>query len=474
MLKKRRFILIVFIVMLGMVLSINFLWDSKDSIREYENQIERRISAVVEEFDEDYINLLMNNRPNQQVSFLSLTIPTKHPFYLFSEQGELLYWSDNEMIPKFDDFQKNRKFQLIVNTKGTYLSHLRKLSRDGQGFWMVQVFSLHDNVEIQNEFLNAGPNPKIFGNDRFVLSSEPKEEYIPINRKNDEYLFSILFRVGYESAGQDSNQTVLVFFFSLLGLVIIIGGDFVFTIWKKGRRVAAIVYSSLILLSIRAIMVFFNFPQSFSDIGLFDPSNYASSLINPSLGDLMLNVMCLMVIFGMMMGLLGSKRFLIAFLQFKNKSNHWIFFIMVYFTSTGLMFLYFFLFSNIVNNSQWNLNILSLPTFDHFKLISLFIIFLAGAGYLLFTIIGLNMILYKNPLKKKYALKVLLIFSFPIAAYLAFLNLIYLIPFLAHFILLTSIITFKLYDNLFKLGLNTFLKVFLILAFLILLIMPPL
>ncbi|MEX2593427.1 MAG: ATP-binding protein [Anditalea sp.] len=446
--------------MLGMVPSINFLWDSTTTLEEYENQIEQRISAVVEEFDEDYIELLMSNRPNQRVSFLSLTIPTQHPFYLFSEDGRLLYWSDNEMIPEFEDFRKNRKYQLIENTKGTYLTQLRKWSRDGQPFWMVQVYSLYDNVEVQNDYLNAGYNPQIFGNDRFILSSEPQEEFVEINEDNNEYLFSILFRVGYENAGQEGNRTVLVFFFSLLGLVLVIGGDFVSTIWRKGRRLVAIIYTGLIMISIRAIMIFFHFPQSFSDNELFAPSRYASSLVNPSLADLLLNVICSMVILIMILSLLGRKRFLIKFSQFKEKYNDWIFLILAYSLSTGLMALFFNLFSNIVNNSQWNLNILALPTFDYFKTISLFIIFLAGAGYLLFTIIALNMVLYKSRLKKQYALKILIAFSLPIVAFLAFIDLIYLIPFLAHFILLVSMITFKLYKNLFSLGLNTFLTFF--------------
>lgn len=446
--------------MLGVVLSINFLWGSKDNHEEYERQIENRISKIVSEFDQDYIDLLMNNRPSQRVSFLSLTIPTRHPFYLFSEQGTLLFWSDNEMIPDFNDFSKTRKFQIIENTKGTYLIHLRKMSRDGQGYWMVQVYSLYDNVEIQNDFLDAGYNTKIFGNDRFILSSEPKEGFVDINRGDGEHLFSVMFRVGYENAGQSSNKTVLVFFFSLLALVIIIGGDFVSTIWKKGRRGTAIVYTCLIMVSIRTIMILFYFPQSFSEIDLFDPTMYASSLFNPSLGDLLLNVVCSLVVLAMILGVLGRKRFLIKFLQFKKRYNDWIFLFLAYSVSTGLMVLFFGLFSNIVNNSQWNLNILVLPTFDHLKAISLFIIFLAGAGYLLFTIISLNMVLYKNPLKRKYALKILLVFSVPIAVYLGSIDLIYLIPFLAHFILLVAIITFRLYDNLFKLGLNTFLTFF--------------
>src|SRR5690554_276948 len=276
---------------------------------------------------------------------------------------------------------------------------------------MVQVYSLFDKVEVRNDFLTAGYNPKIFGNDRFVLSSEPKEDFVVINTHNNEYLFSIMFRVGYENAGQETNRTVLVFFFSLLGLVILIGGDFVATIWKKGRRLTAIIYTAMILGSLRAIMIFFNFPQSYSEVELFDPSRYASSVLNPSLGDLLLNVVCSMVVAVMVLGMLGRKRFLVGFIQYKKKYRDWTLLLSIYFLSSLFMALFFALFCNIVNNSQWNLNILALPTFDIFKGISLFIIFLAGALYLLFTIIGLNTVFYKNPIKKEYALHVLIAFS---------------------------------------------------------------
>ena len=104
MLKKKRFILGFFIVLLGLLLAIGFLWDGDSNLQEYEAQIELKISPVFDEFDEDYLKLLMNNRPADPVSFASLNIAAKHPFYLFSEQGQLLYWSHNEMIPRYDVF----------------------------------------------------------------------------------------------------------------------------------------------------------------------------------------------------------------------------------------------------------------------------------------------------------------------------------------------------------------------------------
>lgn len=460
MLKKKRFILGIFIVLLGLGLSISFLWEGNRSLDEYEAQIEHKLSPVFDEFDEDYLKLLMGNRPTDRVTFTSLNMAVDHPFYLFSEQGELLYWSNSEIIPSYSDFNKTRKYQLIENDKGTYLIQLRKLTRNEKGYWMVQMFSLYNKAEIQNEFLQAGYNPAVFGNDRFILSDVPKEGYVDINRGNGDYLFSILFRVGYENAGQNTNHTILLFFFSLLGLVIVIGGDFVRTIWQKGRRLVAIAYTVVIMVAVRAIMLGFHFPKAYIQSPLFDSTHYASSLVNPSLGDLLLNTICITVILTMILQTIGRNRFLINFIRFKRNYKEWGFLVLGYALSTLLMVAFFNLYVNIVNNSQWDLNIGALPDFDSFKAISLLIIFLCGVAYLLLTLVGLHLILYKSSNTKAFSLKVLVAFFLPIMIYFAFTDFTYLIAVLAHFVLLVAIVTFRLYENLFRLGLNTFLTFF--------------
>lgn len=460
MLKKRRVILIISIVLLGFVLSLNLLFDrGKDGSINHGKQLEQKLAVVVEGFDDDYIKILMNNRPDKQVSFISLNTSTKYPFYLFSVDGDLIYWSDVSMVPDFLDFSRVKKYQLLENNKGIYFSKLRKLNRSGKEYWVLQVYPLFDKVEIQNDYLNAGANPEIFGNERFLLSADPEPGYVDIYYGQD-YLFSALFRVGYLSQGSQINETILVFFFSLLGLVLIIGSDFVVTLWHKGRRILATLYTAVILGSIRLLMLIFNFPNDFFEAGLFNPNEYASSMLNPSLGDLLLNVGCFLIVFSMLISILGRKRFLINFIQFRKKYPYWIFLFAAYLLSTVLMWFFFGLFINIVQNAQWNLNIQTLPNFDYYKGLSLLIVFLGGAGYLLFSIIGLNMVLYKSQDNKSYPLKVLLYFSIPFILVLAVMDMVLLIVFMAHFILLVSIVSFQLYDNVFKLGLNTFLTFF--------------
>lgn len=461
MLKKRRLILIASILMLGIVLSVNFFMgnDRGQAPEVHRSLLEGKMAEVIAGFDEDYIEILMRNRPNQNPTFHSLTFSSHYAFYLFSEGGELYYWSDVEMVPRFESLSLSRKYQLLENERGLYFAKLRRMDRNDSAFWLLQVYPLVSKVDIDNEYLISGFNEEVFGNDRFILSNQPKAGYQDVAVEG-EYLYSIFYRVGYDPVGQSFNHTLLVFFFSLLGLVLILGGDFVYTLWNKGRRSMATLYTFLILACIRLLMLAFSFPKDFFQTGIFDPGLYASSRINPSLGDLLLNVVCYLVVLSMVIAILGKKRVLINFIQFRKKYGYGVQLAAAFLLSTVLMFLFFFLYLNIVENAQWNLSIASIPTFNYLKGISLLVVFLGGAAYLLFSIIGLNMVLYKRTDQVFYPLKVVLAISFPVILLLFFADFILLLAFLAHLILVIGIVSFKLYKKLFKLEFNTFLTFF--------------
>lgn len=459
MFQKRKYIIISVILLLGIFFSVTNQWNSDNGTEAFRINLERKLEVVLQEFDEDYMEILLNTRADRHVSFSTLEMDTKHHYYLFSNEGELKHWSEISMIPRFGEFQLNRKFQLIDNAKGVFFGKIRKLIRNEQEFWLLQIYPLSYKVTLQNDYLPSGSNPYLFGNDRYSLSKQKEPGYVDILHKED-YLFSIYYRAGYELPGITSNLTLLVFFFSLLSLVIILGVDFVQTIWKKGNRPLAISYTALFLFGIRGLMLKFSFPQDFFETGLFNPGNYASSILNPSLGDLLLNVICILIILGLTLVSMSSSRVLVQFIRQRSKIPNGFLIIVVFIMSTLLMAMFFELFIDIVKNSQWNLNIQSLPTFTYLHAISLIIVFLGGAGYVVFSIIGLNLVLRNNSLTKKKALNILLYLSIPIAVGLFYTDRVILVAYLAHFVLIGAVITFDLYDNIFKLNLSTFMVLF--------------
>jgi len=459
MLRKRRYIILSIVILLGLLLSVNQLFYKKDSAGVFRSDLETKLQYVVTEFDEDYIEILMNNKANAAVSFSSLELKTEHPFYLFSKDGQLKYWSEIAMIPDFGDIQLNRKYQLIENSKGRFFAKLRTFNRNGQEFWFLQLYPLVYEVTLRNDYLPNGANALLFGNERFILSKTREPGFVDVFHKED-YLFSVNFLGGYSLPGSTSNLTLLVFFFSLFGLVAILGIDLVRKSWVNGRRSVALVYAAGILFGIRMLMLQFGFPQDYFETGLFNPSNYASSVINPSLGDLLVNVVFALIILILLLVSVANSWFVVFFTRSGRVISESLLLLVVLIGSTALMVLFFGLFLDIVNNSQWNLNIQSLPTFTYFHAVSLIVIFLGGAFYVMFSIVGLNMILIKTSISKRRSLNILLYCSIPIAVTLFYIDRVFLVAFLSHFVLVGAIITFDLYDNIFKLDLSMFMILF--------------
>lgn len=459
MFKRVRAFIVLSILLLGVVLAINFLWKNNSGDREYTRMLEEKLAKVVSDFDEDYIQLLMNNKPDIPVSFLTLNIEANHPYFLFSKDGELVYWSDITMIPAFGEFVTNKKFQLFENKKGVYFGKLRTLNRNGTDYWFLQVFRLIDHVEVVNEYLSTGINRWMFGNDRFALSQERREGYQPLSIGED-YLFSVFFRVGYEPAGRKGNTTLLIFFFSLLGLVAIKGGSFIHALWVKGFHGLAMIYTSLILGSIRLLMLFFRFPQDYFESALFSATQYASSWLNPSLGDLLLNFLSITLILLMLFLHWSNKRVLVGVTKFRDRLSETFFYVSVLLISKAILALFFGVYLDIAQNSQWNLNIHSLTSFDILQGVSLLILFISGMLYFLFTSILLMMARYRGSVSRKRALNILLYISTPVAVGLFFYERQFLVAYLAHFILVGALIGMQLYRNIFRMELDTFLTFF--------------
>ncbi|MCH7409019.1 ATP-binding protein [Belliella sp. DSM 111904] len=461
MLKQRRLILFASIIAIGILLAIHQFFGQSARTDQFVKDIEDNLHLVEKEFDEDFIEILMKNRPEDELKFQNLLLHNhRQPYYLFDDRDSLIFWSNFEHLPVFSSLNKGKAHQLYEDTRGVYYAKIRQVKRGEGNFWLVQLFPLNFKREIQNDFLLSGFNPELFGNNRLSLYPDQTFSAHDIKSIKGDFIFSIRFESGYQPVHKESNHTVLIFFFSLLLLVLIVGYGFISMIWKKGKRNLAIIYTSGIFLIIRSFMLFFHFPQDFFEFELFDSSKYASSWFNPSLGDLLLNTICYMVVFGLVLKVFASQQFQVNFNKFREPFRPGIFVFLSYLVSTILLALFYSLYINILSNAQWDLNILTLPSFDYFKMISLLIIFFGGAMYLLFSILGINLVLSGERIEKIFALRILVYFSVPIGILLGYYNWVYFIAFLSHFFLLFSIVSFELYKNIFKLGLNTFLTFF--------------
>ncbi|UJP66859.1 sensor histidine kinase [Mongoliitalea daihaiensis] len=458
--RTKRLLYTFAVLSIGLLLVFLVDFSSSDPAKRFAQPISQKIQAVEAAFDLDFIDLLMKNRPDDDVNFTSLSINSNHPYYIFSDNGELLYWSEFTFIPDFENIQVSVNPSILETREGIFFSKLRRFSRNERSFWLLQVYPLILNSVVQNDYLPSGYNQEVFGSEDFVIVSEQSDRGIPILGLKNDVLFYVSFQENYRSIGESRNLPVLVFFFSLLALVAILSNDLVRMLWRKGHSWKAVLYTLLILVAVRGAMLSLSFPKDFFDFALFDSVQYASSWVNPSLGDLLLNMLAVMLVFGMVLKILAFPNFSFLVLMSDTNFPHWLKLILAYILSFFFLALFYSLYVNILTNSQWDLNILSLPSFDLFKGLSLLIIFFGASIYLLFNLYGLKVIMDEQSFQKGKAIQLLLLLFIPLNIFLLWVNWIWAILVFVHLFFLVSVIGFQLFQNVQRIGLSTFLTFF--------------
>ncbi len=457
---SRRLIILISIFSLLAVLILNFFFFQKGDQETYLQDLEDRVQAVDKEFDADFIQILMDVRPDDTLSFWQISTPVhSYPFFILSPEKELLYWSDFTLTLDFSEVDLTKEYQLLKDPFGTLFLKIRNVKRNGADYVMVHVLRLIWPGNIENNYLITGANPDIFGNDRFELFADADEGTSVVRNPAGIPLFGINFLFGYSPSGRVVNPAILIFFTSIFLLYFLLSSDFVLSKWKKGRRWQAIGYAILVLGTFRLMMLLLDFPSNFLNLSLFNSANYASSWFNPSLGDLLINTLCGVLIMSMVIYQLASKAMHEKIKVLKSRTEFYVFLFFSLLVSSIGLYMVWSLPRDLMLNSQWALDISSIPSFDWFRGISFLMLFLWGAIYVLISLTMFSLLLEINPRKKVYY-NWLAIIGLPIGGFLFFFTIWGGVVWLIHLAFLVAIIRLSLFKNAFKLGLDTFLTFF--------------
>ncbi|WP_035455739.1 sensor histidine kinase [Algoriphagus terrigena] len=458
--QTRRLVILISIISLLIVLVLNFFVFQKSEEEKYFEAIQNKIQRVDRQFDEDFIQVLMEVRPEDSITFDRVSSPDhRHPFFLLDTSGKLLFWSDFTVTLDFSELDLDQEYQLLEDPFGTFFVKVRKVKRNASDYYLVQALRLIWPGSIENDYLKTGPNPDFFGNDRFQLFPNPADGAFQVKSEAGKAVFGISFQLGYEPVGRVANTALLIFICSVFLLYFLLSFDFLRKKWIKGYPWQTIGYGVVILAVIRGLMLYFNFPGEFFEFSLFDPVNYASSWLNPSLGDLLLNTVSVSVILGLTISQLYSKSAFQKINVLNQGRNFQLGLILAILVSTAFFMLTWYLPRNLIFNSQWVLDIRSIPTFDWFKGLSFLILFLFGSVYVLLSLTLFNLLLSVRKDKRIYY-QYLLGIGLPILGIACYFSIWLGLVWLIHLFFLFSIIRFELFQNVFRLGLDTFLTFF--------------
>ena len=217
----------------------------------------------------------------------SLVHTNRHYFYLLYGD-RLLLWSDNVLVPPLRLMRETADTRLIKVSGADYIIRRWTLTN---GAHLVGQIPLARQYTIRNDYLNPEWNRRIFPRANISILEPTASIGTPVCISGDCY-FRISILPDEPGANEQSRGMAIAC------IAAGIGGLFFF-LWRRseliGRTRPDLAFVMLLAGTwlIRFAMTQLDFPGRFIRFDLFDPQYFASSDLNRSLGDLLLNVIVL-------------------------------------------------------------------------------------------------------------------------------------------------------------------------------------
>ncbi|MDZ7900326.1 MAG: two-component sensor histidine kinase, partial [Arcicella sp.] len=262
----------------------------------YLYDVQNKIQEEVESSNKDLAKVVTLVSQSKDTTFSHLKIPTIHPYFIF-KNGRPIFWSDSRFVPDYQLVEGTYNLKSVASVEGKFISNRRVVIASPDNFEIFSIIELYRQYESENEHLKTGYNANIFVSDPAQVDMSPAAAtHLNMYSTTKEFLFSVKPLKGDSLKNQSIPANVILLgmlsmFFLVAYLLVVIW--FMNKTHRYGRAFLILLGYFLLL---RATMLFYNIPFIFYESDLFNKKYYDSSLIAPSLGDLMLNLLVVIVL----------------------------------------------------------------------------------------------------------------------------------------------------------------------------------
>jgi signal transduction histidine kinase len=253
-----------------------------NTLQEESRKIEQRLQEVVQG---------LQNHTDQPFSYLPKKLP--YPYYIYTNE-QPWFWSDYHLLPSYSLLKSRLPVQYLNMPDGQFLAFQQQVVLANQPYHIFMLLPLQSSM-----FEAIGGqryNPDIFSSSAFNLSATKEQGYRPVYLDaGSEPLFWLslapAYARGYESLLELAAWLVLIGF---LGVAVVFWFRAYASVKVSGKMF--LLFAGAFLIT-RMLMLALDLPHRIYPLPIFNPQYYASSSINPSLGDYLLNVLFLLGLF---------------------------------------------------------------------------------------------------------------------------------------------------------------------------------
>lgn len=395
-----------------------FLVTIKNTDQQNALLISAKLEKEVKTIEGSMADIMSAIRTSDGLSFRSLYRNTTYPYSIFSNK-RLVFWSDNLYTPKYRDVIGDFHYAYVVTAKGKFIAVKGSVSHETMTYEIVFQIPLEEYSAVVNAYLKNTYNKKLFTDSNFELTEVDQTENYQQVTLQGQNLFSVKFGTTYSNTDANSKVVLLALIICCFGFL----GAFVQGQLQHFRGKQKFGHGFLflfcIIVIVRGLMLLIGFPLNFVQVDLFDPKHYASSLVNPSLGDLLLNVLSLLVL-GYYLFVNFFRLNFVRRLLYAGKRPQFVA------ACTFLFFSFFWLavhhqaMKTLNFDSQWSMDITQNLEFDYLRGIGFLIYFISVVVYFLFAHVCFRMYIQLIPrnTKKHVFSMIIAIASFSLLTFL--------------------------------------------------------
>jgi signal transduction histidine kinase len=320
-------------------------------------------------------------------AFSSLLIDTKYPYYIFSKSStikRIIFWSKSDFAPNYRDVLGDFRMGYVETVRGKYIARKETFVHDQKNYEIIFLVPLTGEFSIVNEYLKSTYNTNIFTDVNFEIASKMDDPGFQTITVNDIDLFSVKFGNTYSNSEPFQRVVLVVLILLAFASLFVFVSKVLRHYIDEGAVYPGFFFLLSCIIAVRSLMLLTGFPFDFVFMEIFDPRHYASSLVNPSLGDLLLNLASLVFI-----GLYVFNHFLSPHIVRKilreNTRRKVIISVACFFFSFFWLTVHHQTMKTLNFDSQWSMDITQKLEFDYLKLVGYGLYFISVIIYFLFA-----------------------------------------------------------------------------------------
>ena len=361
-------------VMLLVILSWHFTgsYNAKKYVEQCEHIIQQKDQQLYEGLKEITNHYTSGNDSIfEHFSSLSHRYIKQGVVFLIFQKDSLVFWSNNNM-PADISF----KDRIVDSGNGWYRCiTLQSAERKLVGLYLIKQEYNYENKYLHNTFQSS------FGLPQATLFSPNPDDSFSIYDAGNNFLFSLSFRPQTHLSNAQSNVLFVIYIVAVLLLLGLLYEIYHLFYVRTERRKLFIIGFILDVLIVRVLLFYLRKPEALFQSQIFTPHYYAYSDWIPSIGDLFLNVLFVLVI-----GFFFYYHVKFHRANLKKSTAHKVFLILTLFMH---IFIFFkgitFIFESLIIDSNISLDLNNIFGLSWMSLLSFIIIAAAIHAYLLIS-----------------------------------------------------------------------------------------